>query len=205
MQELNIKQYKTVLFAGMGEPLNNYYHVAKSVGMLLDAAIAEEVSITTSGIVPFMYKLCDVPISRLGISIHATTDETRNLLVPINKKYPLKEVIEAGEHFFVKTGKPVTVNYLLFENVNDTDSDIERLSNLLSPEVFKIKLKHWNDVNVEWLKKSSTTVFDKFITGLTANGFSVTTCISEGADIGAGCGQLHSANRTLRKSQLDTY
>lgn len=198
----SLPRFRAVLFAGMGEPLDNFESVAQASRQLIAGGLCDEVRLVTSGIVPYMDRLHEVPISALGISLHATTNAMRTLLVPINKKYPLETVLAAGERYRRRTGNPVTVNYLLFRGLNDTAADLERLLGLLSPAVFEIKLKVWNDTGVEGLTRSDEETFALFREGLEANGFWVSARPSRGVDIQAGCGQLRSADRVERMRAL---
>jgi 23S rRNA (adenine2503-C2)-methyltransferase len=182
--------FKAVLFAGMGEPLLNFRSVAAAAEELLSRRLTHEVTLTTSGIVPRMRELASVPIRLLNVSLHATTNEIRDRLIPINRQYPLEEVLDAAMAYRCATGNPVTINYLLLAGVNDSDRDVERMLGLLDPAMFAIKLKVWNALSGSDLIASPAERFDAFESALTAHGFHVTVDRSQGTDIAAGCGQL---------------
>jgi 23S rRNA (adenine2503-C2)-methyltransferase len=152
--------FKAVLFAGMGEPLLNFRSVAAAAEGLLN------------------------------VSLHATTNEIRDRLIPINRQYPLEEVLDAAMAYRCATGNPVTINYLLLAGVNDSDRDVERMLGLLDPAMFAIKLKVWNALSGSDLIASPAERFEAFESALTAHGFHVTVDRSQGTDIAAGCGQL---------------
>lgn len=191
-----------VVIAGMGEPLLNLDAVAAASRRMLDDALTAEVSITTSGIVPAMAQLDAVPITVLSVSLHATTDAVRNRLIPTNRKYGLDRVIEASVGYRHRTGTQVIMNYLLFDGVNDSDDDAERLVALLDPALFSVKLKCWNDIDDTALVASPGERFAYFRDRLVAAGFDTTIDRSAGTEVGGGCGQLRSSERTIRRPAL---
>ena len=154
--------------------------------------MTEHVTVTTSGVVPRMRDLPAIPISKLSVSLHATTNDVRDLLVPLNKKYPIAEVIAAAADYKRTTGNEVIMNYLLFDGVNDSDEDAERLAGLLDPSLFTVKFKEWNAIEGTTLRKSPDDRYAYFEQVLADRGFDVTVCLSRGVDVGGGCGQLRS-------------
>jgi 23S rRNA (adenine2503-C2)-methyltransferase len=186
-----------VAFAGMGEPLLNLEHVIKAAEQLQADHLTKTVSISTSGIVPQMYRLAEhtTTIQKLFISLHASTNEVRDQLVPINRKYPITLVLEAARHFFERSGQreKVTATYLLFDNINDSLADVERLMALLDPEVYVIQLSAWNPVADRTFVPSPR--LDAFADRLERTGYEVFIQRSKGQDVEGGCGQLRS--RTL--------
>jgi 23S rRNA (adenine2503-C2)-methyltransferase len=190
-------RFDSVIFAGMGEPLHNFDAVAAATRQLLDEGLTQYVTVTTSGIVPRMLELPSLPLHKLSVSLHATTDEVRNRLVPINKRYPIAAVLDAATRYRLATGNEVIVNYLLFDGVNDTDEDADRLAALLDPALFTVKFKEWNDVEGTGLRRSPPERLEVFQDRLVTRGFPVTLCTSRGQDVGGGCGQLRSKHAPI--------
>ena len=181
-----------VAFAGMGEPLLNIDNVIAGAELILHHKLSETISLSTSGIVPKIYDLVNSPISKLFISLHATTNEIRNHLVPINAKYPIEQLIKASNFFFENNKTKVTATYILFDQLNDTDSDLARLADLLDPDIYTIQLSVWNHIANVQLKPSVR--MDYFETSLQDLGYDVFVLNSKGKDIEGGCGQLRSRN-----------
>lgn len=179
-----------VVVAGMGEPLLNFEALRDAAIRLLDDGLTERVTVTTSGVVPKIQRLAEIPISRLTVSVHATTDALRDRLVPLNRKWPLKQMLAAACRYQQESGTPLTANYLLLDGVNDSDEDAERLCELLDADVFTVKLKQWNLVVGTGLKSSPPLRFAEIAERLRGRGFEVLIDASNGTDIGAGCGQL---------------
>lgn len=191
-------------FAGMGEPLRNTAAVGQAARDLFDQGLATEVTLTTAGVVSALPELAAIPLTRLNVSLHASTDAVRDRLVPINRKYPIAQLM-AGVHQYRETcGVPVTFNYLMFDGVNDSDGDAERLAGLLlhGGHRYPLRLKMWNPIAGTGLTPSPRARVDRFRQLLGAEGFEVLLCESMGSDVGAGCGQLRSLDRQLvrRKS-----
>jgi len=182
-----------VAFAGMGEPLNNYEQVIAAATHLRAKGLAEIVSVSTSGIVPGLQKLASVAqtsVNRLYISLHATTDELRDRLVPMNRKYSLAQVLEASKEYAHRTGTKVTATYLLFDKMNDTDEDLQRLFRLLDPAKFIVQLSVWNPVSGMHFVPSPR--IDTFYEKLMQHGYEAFIQRSKGSDIDGGCGQLRA-------------
>jgi 23S rRNA (adenine2503-C2)-methyltransferase len=182
-----------VAFAGMGEPLLNYEQVIAAAARLRAEGLTEIVSVSTSGIVPRIRELANVAqtsVNRLYISLHATTDELRNRLVPTNKKYPLAQVIAEAREYAHHTGTKVTATYLLFADVNDTDEDVQRLLALLDPAWCIVQLSVWNPVSGMHFVPSPR--IDTFYERLIQHGYEAFIQRSKGSDIDGGCGQLRA-------------
>ncbi len=186
-----------VAFAGMGEPLLNFRHVTTAAAALLESGITETVSLSTSGIVPMMEKLAGTAITKLFISLHATTDELRTQLVPANKKYPLASVLSAARAFYARVGVKVTATYLLLRDLNDSDADLARLCTLLDPAIFIVQLSVWNPI--AGLSFVPSKRLEQFRTALAGAGFEVFILQSRGTDIEGGCGQLRSRPLPMRE------
>ena len=135
---------------GMGEPLHNYDAVMKALRILADehglAVNPRRVTLSTVGVLPALERLATEPLMpNLAISLHATTEEQRDLLVPINRKYGLKELLDACRRFPVKRRERITFEYVMLKDVNDTDEDARRLVRLLNGIKAKVNLLPLNE------------------------------------------------------------
>src|SRR5215207_2009372 len=132
-------------FAGMGEPLLNFENVTRSSTDLLQRGLVSSVSLSTVGIIPGIRRLAvEKPEIILFVSLHATTDESRRHLIPLNDKYSIADVLNASRFHAKSTGRPVIVSYLLFSGINDSDEDLDRLCQLLDPQLFNVQILMWN-------------------------------------------------------------
>lgn len=192
-----------VAVAGMGESLLNFKNLKEASANLINDGLTRTVSISTSGIVPKIRELVDTQVSKLFISLHATTNETRNILVPMNKKYPIPELLDAACYFYNQVGTPVTATYLLFGGLNDSDDDLNRLTELLDPQAFIIQLSEWNFIDD--VKFARSPRLDYFQEQLASRGFEVFITRSKGADIQGGCGQLRSRNLAKNQQELKMF
>lgn len=199
-----------VVMMGMGEPLLNYKPVVSSMELMLsDHAYGlskRRVTLSTSGVVPKMYDLAkDIDVA-LAISLHAPNDELRNELVPINKKYPLSELMAAAKHYVndinPRHKKHVTIEYVMLEGVNDSDKHAHELVALLDDLPSKINLIPFNPFPHAPYGRSSNNRIHAFSNILSQAGFVCTVRQTRGDDIDAACGQLvgQVADRTRRQA-----
>jgi 23S rRNA (adenine2503-C2)-methyltransferase len=188
-----------VVFMGMGEPLLNFDNVVKATELMFDdlayGLSKYRVTISTSGIVPEIIKLNKVSKASLAISLHAPNDELRNKLVPINKKYPLKELLAACKDYYKDEPKRViTIEYIMLAGINDSLKEAEELVKLLRNIPCKINLIPFNftpNKNLPTIyRPSSQENIDSFRNILLAAGINTITRKSRGQDIAAACGQL---------------
>lgn len=197
-----------VVMMGMGEPLLNYEPVVKSMSIMLDdhafGLSKRRVTLSTSGIVPKMYDLAkDIDVA-LAISLHAPNDELRNELVPINKKYPLAELIRAAKAYVYDENprhkKHVTIEYVMLKDVNDTDEHARQLVDLLKDLPSKINLIPFNPFPHAPYERSSNNRIHAFSNILNQAGYVCTIRQTRGDDIDAACGQLvgQVADKTRR-------
>ncbi|MGB9856965.1 MAG: 23S rRNA (adenine(2503)-C(2))-methyltransferase RlmN [Dictyoglomaceae bacterium] len=189
------KDLTNVVYMGMGEPLANYKNVLKSIKILnapwgINMGV-RHISLSTVGLVPQIYKLSEekIPIT-LAISLHAPENELRNILVPINKKYPLEELLPACWYYVEKTSRRVSFEYVLLEEVNDTLEMAEKLVKLLKGKPAHVNLIPWNPVKEFPWKRPSLLRIKRFEKFLRERGINTTVRISRGERIKAGCGQL---------------
>ncbi len=184
-----------VVLMGSGEPLDNYQEVTK----FLTLVSAEEginislrnVSLSTSGIVPKIRELAEsgLPVV-LTISLHSATDEKRSALMPINKAYPIKELIESAKYYFEKTRRRVIFEYALVENKNSDRKSAEELAHLLKGFPCHVNLINLNYVKEKGLRGIKGNYIREFIDNLNKLGVSATLRHSMGNDIDGACGQL---------------
>jgi 23S rRNA (adenine2503-C2)-methyltransferase len=137
-------------------------------------------------------EMADDAINKLFISLHATTDGARALLVPTNRKYPLSQVLAAARIYAKKTETKVTATYLLFAGLNDTDGDLYRLLDLLDPTLFVVQLSEWNPVQGVQQPLMPSPRLDSFQQTLERQGLEAFIQRSKGREIEGGCGQLRS-------------
>ncbi|WP_227430730.1 23S rRNA (adenine(2503)-C(2))-methyltransferase RlmN [Psychrobacter sp. I-STPA6b] len=200
-----------VVMMGMGEPLLNYQPVVSAMKLMLsDHAYGlskRRVTLSTSGVVPKMYDLADDIDVALAISLHAPNDELRNELVPINKKYPLAELMAAARAYVFDSNprhkKHVTIEYVMLEGVNDSDEHAQQLVRLLDDLPSKINLIPFNPFPHAPYGRSSNNRIHAFSNILSKAGFVCTIRQTRGDDIDAACGQLvgQVADRTRRSAK----
>ncbi len=189
------KPLTNIVIMGMGEPLSNYNNVVKAIEILnnpLGPAIgARRITLSTAGLVPWIKKLgeCDLNIN-LAISLNASTDEQRDLIMPINKKYPLKDLLRACREFPLRQGRMLSFEYVLLDGVNNSPEDAGRVVKLLKGIRCKINLIPFNEFPGAPYKRPSDESVLRFQEILTNHNYSVFIRKSRGADILAACGQL---------------
>ncbi len=188
-----------VVMMGMGEPLLNFDAVVPAMELMLDdyayGLSKRRVTLSTSGIVPMMDKLSEVIDVSLAVSLHAPNDELRNELVPVNKKYPLKELMAACQRYLAKfqgeTGRrKVTMEYVMLAGVNDQATHAQQLIQLLKNVPSKINLIPFNPFPHAPYDRSSRNQILAFQRLLTEAGYICTIRTTRGDDIDAACGQL---------------
>jgi 23S rRNA (adenine2503-C2)-methyltransferase len=184
-----------IVLMGMGEPLHNYEAVMKALGILADehglAVNPRRVTLSTVGVLPALERLATEPhMPNLAISLHATTEEQRDMLVPINRKYGLKELLDACRRFPVKRRDRITFEYVMLKGVNDTDDDARRLVRLLHGIRAKVNLLPLNEAAGIPYERPSDARVNRFAQIIADRGLTVSVRKSRGRDIRAACGQL---------------
>ncbi len=189
------QRISNVVLMGMGEPLLNFGNVVSAMNLMLDDAAyglsKRRVTLSTSGVVPAIYRLRDTIDVALAVSLHAPDDELRNQLVPINRKYPLKDLIQAcrGYAAGVKHRK-ITFEYVMLDGINDSPGHARALSRLLSQVPCKINLIPFNSFAGSGYRCSGSDVIGSFQEILMSSGYITTVRKTRGNDIDAACGQL---------------
>ena len=184
-----------IVLMGMGEPLHNYDNVMKALRMLYDEhglhVGPRRITLSTVGLVPAIDRLGREPIMpNLAVSLHATTDELRSRLVPINRKYSLAELMDACRRVPLKRRNRITFEYVLLDGVNDTPEDARRLVRLLASVKSKVNLIPLNAAPGIPFDRPSDNRVDAFARIVAAGGLTVSVRKSRGRDIRAACGQL---------------
>lgn len=184
-----------VVFMGMGEPLLNYDNVLKAIRLLNEPSGLNigmrKISLSTCGLVPKIYRLAEERLAIvLAISLHAPTNELRNRLVPVNKKYPIETLLEACQYYIDTTGRRITFEYALIEGINDSIEHAKQLIGILGRIKANINLIPLNPVDGTGLKRSSGSQIKRFLYVLQQAGIESTFREEKGSDIEAACGQL---------------
>ncbi len=190
----NHKTINNIVFMGMGEPFLNYDNVLKAIKILnFSEGInigARKITISTCGFVDGIRKLAEEEIQvRLAVSLNAAVDKIRSLLMPINNTYPLRKLREAILFYQKKTGRRVTLEYILLDCVNDYLEDLESLADFCRGLNVNVNLVPYNFLKGTF-KGSPKKIVEVFINELSKRGIEVVERISRGGDIEAGCGQL---------------
>jgi 23S rRNA (adenine2503-C2)-methyltransferase len=184
-----------IVLMGQGEPLLNFEPVMAAVQIMLDAGgmriSPKHVTLSTSGIVPGIERLGEEKVRpKLAISLNASTDEQRDELMPINKKYPLKALIEACKNYPLRTWEHLTFEYVMLGGVNDSAEDARRVVRLLAPlKSVKVNLIPWNPGELPY-RESSAERIEEFRRILVERGVPAFVRYSRGRDVMAACGQL---------------
>ena len=183
------------VFMGMGEPLDNYDHVVRAIRIMNSpeglGIAARRMTLSTVGIIPAMEKLQGLGLQvHLSLSLHATTEDLRSRLLPVNRKYPLKDVIKAGLRYARATGRMLTVEYILISGVNDSADDARRLASMARTLRAKVNLIPCSPGGGPGYEPSPGPRQADFLRILEAAGVGATLRRSKGADIRAACGQL---------------
>ncbi len=206
----NDKNITNVVMMGMGEPLHNFDPVVSAMNIMLDenayGLSKRKVTLSTSGLVPEINKLGNVSDVSLTISLHAPNDELRNTLVPVNKKYPIKLLLDAVNNYVegCDDRRITTVEYILIDKVNDTLELAKELADLLTHIKCKINLIPFNEFNESDYLQPSGNRIRKFKDYLVKRGYVTTIRSTRGDDIMAACGQLVGQvnDKTRRKERI---
>ena len=210
LKDWDIKNRKitNIVFMGMGEPLYNYQEVTRAIKILLDneglCYSRRKITLSTSGVVPIIQKLkYELDVS-LAISLHAVNDDIRNVLVPINKKWPIKELLSALEVYpGVNNSRRITFEYVMLDGVNDSINDAKKLVKLLEPIHAKVNLIPFNPWPGSIYKCSSEKTIKDFADEVCYNGgITATVRHARGQDIFAACGQLKSNSMRLSREKV---
>ncbi|HBF32856.1 MAG TPA: 23S rRNA (adenine(2503)-C(2))-methyltransferase RlmN [Rhizobium sp.] len=200
------RKITNMVMMGMGEPLYNFEQVKKALLIASDgdglSLSKRRITLSTSGVVPEIYRTGDEIGVMLAISLHAVTDELRDLLVPINKKYPLKDLVEACRNYpGLSNARRITFEYVMLKDVNDSLEDAKGLIKLLKGIPAKINLIPFNPWPGTNYQCSDWDQIMKFADFINAAGYASPIRTPRGRDILAACGQLKSESERMRKTE----
>jgi 23S rRNA (adenine2503-C2)-methyltransferase len=184
-----------VVLMGMGEPLANFRNVIPALRIFLDDLAFDlsrrRVTLSTSGLVPQIYRLAQEINVALAVSLHAPDDELRSQLVPINRLHPIAELLEACWHYIdEQNGRSVTFEYVMLDGVNDSPAQARALARLLTGHPAKVNLIPFNPYHGTQFRRSSEATIGQFRDLLLRGGVMATIRRTRGDDIDAACGQL---------------
>lgn len=191
------KIFSNIVLMGMGEPLYNYDNIAKAFKIIMDgdgiAISKRRITLSTSGVVPMIEKCGEELEVNLAISLHAVNDELRNELVPLNKKYPIKELLDACRRYpAANNTRRITFEYVMLKGVNDSDAEARELVRLLQGIPAKVNLIPFNPWPGSNYERSSNNRIHAFSRIVNDGGYSSPIRVTRGDDILAACGQLKS-------------
>lgn len=197
-----VRAVSNIVFMGMGEPLYNFDNVCEAVGVLADgdglSLSKRRITISTSGVVPQIAPLGDRAGSMLAISLHAVRDELRNRLVPLNKKYPIKDLLDACRSYpGVSNARRITFEYVMLKGVNDSPAEAIELVRLLKGIPAKINLIPFNPWPGSEFECSDWETIERFSDIVFNAGYASPVRTPRGRDILAACGQLKSETQKL--------
>ena len=199
------REITNVVMMGMGEPLYNYDNVAAAIRVLMDheglAISRRKITLSTAGVVP-MIKRCGEELGvNLAVSLHAVTDELRDEIVPINKKYPIAELLAACRDYpGANNARRITFEYVMLKDVNDSPSEARELVRLLRGIPAKVNLIPFNPWPGAPFETSTPEAVERFANLVHEGGLVGTVRTPRGRDIFAACGQLKSASERARKA-----
>ncbi|WP_119165170.1 23S rRNA (adenine(2503)-C(2))-methyltransferase RlmN [Algihabitans albus] len=197
-----------IVLMGMGEPLYNYDNVAQAMKIVTDphgiALGRRRVTLSTAGVVPMMRRCGEELGVNLAVSLHATTDAVRDRIVPLNKKYPIAELLAACRDYpGIHNARRITFEYVMLAGVNDSDEDAQRLAELLKDVPAKVNLIPFNPWPGSDFECSSWERIERFSDLLAARHLSAPVRRPRGRDILAACGQLKSASERKKKTERE--
>ncbi len=184
-----------IVYMGMGEPLLNYASVLESVHLITSPEglnwSPKRITVSTAGIAKMIKKLGDDDVKfNLALSLHAANDEKRNTIMPINESNSLKNLADALNYFFMKTGNKITLEYIVFHGFNDQIADAKELLAFVKRVPSKVNIIEYNPIAEASFKNADPLAIDKFAAFLEQNRVTVNIRRSRGKDIDAACGQL---------------
>ncbi|MCG3172542.1 MAG: Dual-specificity RNA methyltransferase RlmN [Myxococcota bacterium] len=189
-----LRPITNLVYMGMGEPLHNIDAVISSIHLLLDQKgcnfSRRRITVSTSGLVRQMERLgAETPVN-LAVSLNATTDEVRDVIMPVNRKWPIAELMDACRRFPIANGRRILIEYVMLAGVNDSLDDAKRLAGLVQGVECKINLLPYNEGPIAAYRRPSDEAVAAFQNHLISQGLTVFVRVSRGRDIGAACGQL---------------
>ncbi len=202
------RKVTNIVLMGMGEPLYNYEQVAQALKIAMDpeglSISKRKITLSTSGVVPEMNRCGRELDVNLAVSLHATSDETRDWIMPINKKYPLAMLLDALRAYpKLSNSERITFEYVMLKGVNDSEQDARRLIALLKGIPAKVNLIPFNPWPGSFFECSDPATIERFADILSAAHISAPVRATRGDDILAACGQLKSASERKKKAERE--
>jgi len=199
------RDFTNIVMMGMGEPLYNYQNVAKALKICMDddglAISKRRITLSTSGVVPMIVKCGEELNVNLAISLHAAKDDLRSDIMPINKKYPLAELMQACRDYPLDKRRRITFEYVMLKGINDSDDDAHNLATLIGDIPAKINLIPFNEWPGSGFVVSDRDRIEKFAQILWDKGLDSPIRKTRGDDILAACGQLKSASKRYKTKE----
>lgn len=188
------KAITNLVFMGMGEPLNNMDNLLTTISILTDQKgldmASRRITVSTCGIVPKMHLLGELTNVNLAVSLHAVDNQTRDQLMPINRRYPIEQLLQACKDYPIQKRKRIMIEYIMLDGINDSDAEARRLASILRPIPCKINLLAYNECQGSDYRTSPMKRILAFQDILRRAHYSVFIRSSRGSDIAAACGQL---------------
>jgi len=203
------RMLSNIVMMGMGEPLYNFDNVATALRIVMDdqgiALSRRRITLSTSGVVPMIPKVGEALDVNLAVSLHAVSDEVRDTLVPINRKWPIAELLKAcADYPGARNSRRITFEYAMLKGINDSDADARELVRLLTPIHAKVNLIPFNPWPGAPYECSSNNRIHRFAEIVNDGGLSAPVRTPRGRDISAACGQLKSASLRGRREKVIT-
>jgi 23S rRNA (adenine2503-C2)-methyltransferase len=201
------RMLSNIVMMGMGEPLYNFDNVVAALKIVMDdqgiALSRRRITLSTSGVVPMIPKVGEALDVNLAVSLHAVTDEVRDTLVPINRKWPIAELLKAcADYPGARNSRRITFEYAMLKGVNDSDADARELVRILKPIHAKVNLIPFNPWPGAPYECSSNNRIHRFAEIVNDGGLSAPVRTPRGRDISAACGQLKSASLRQRGAKV---
>ncbi len=206
MLKKNEKPIHNIVFMGMGEPLHNFDNVVKAIHLLTSPDGMDfshrRITVSTSGIVPKIKLLGELAGVYLAVSLNATQNQTRSMVMPVNNKWAIEELLQACKEFPLKVRERITFEYVLLKGINDTKEDAMRLAELLKDFQCKVNLIPFNEHPLSPFKKPDNSVVLMFHKILYRSHISVFTRKTRGDDIDAACGMLGAQKLANKRMEV---
>ena len=194
------RKLSNIVFMGMGEPLMNYNNVIKSIDKITSpeglGMSSKRITVSTSGVPKIIKKMADDEVKfNLAVSLHSAIDSVRTSIMPFNETFPLKDLREALQNWYAATNRIITYEYVVWEGINDTITDIEALLKFCQFAPSKVNLIEYNPIDDGIFQQANSTAIDLYVSMLEAKNITVTVRRSRGKDIDAACGQLANKDK----------
>jgi 23S rRNA (adenine2503-C2)-methyltransferase len=199
--QISSKRITNIVFMGMGEPLSNFQNVIKAIHTITEADFglgfsSRRITVSTAGLISKFSALGNETRVNLAVSLNATDNKTRDFLMPVNKKYPIEELLDACRRYNLRPGGKITFEYILIKGINDSAENANQLAELLKGMRSKINLIPFNEHEGSDFRRPEESVISNFREILVRKGCTTMVRRSKGEDISAACGQLSAKVRT---------